>query len=68
MYMIVYTHDRIYMYHYAAFELSSGRVVTRVYVTSTGDKVYGIPREQDKGNDKNYSDRSTFKYHSTCSG
>lgn len=33
----------------AAFELSDGRVVTRVYVTTTGDKVYGFPREQDKG-------------------
>ena len=35
---------------HTAFELSNGRVVTRVYVTTTGDKVYGfLPREQDKG-------------------
>ena len=34
----------------AAFELSSGRIVTRVYVTTTGDKVYGfLPRESENG-------------------
>ena len=35
---------------YSAFELSCGRVVTRVYVTTTGDKVYGfLPRESEQG-------------------
>jgi hypothetical protein len=36
--------------YYSVFELSCGRVVTRVYVTTTGDKVYGfLPRESEQG-------------------
>ena len=47
---LIFRHVTDFLYLRIAFELSCGRVVTRVYVTTTGDKVYGfLPREHDKG-------------------